>query len=263
MDPGSNRSLAFGALGGGALCILLSYYAGQPLLLALSALCFLVSIALWRFGYVLLPLLTGATRTALAGDGHEIPPSHDVVVKRTSQGYYATRYLGLELRESARNAGEAGRGALMETFERAISSTRFTLKISLLVCPLALDDYTQKLEEKRSLLEHRRSQLAGARQDDERARLEREIAALSGQLQAIGGGQRPMQVLAYAATTAFGLTREEALSRSKAQAQEAATLLSTSLDCSVHPLAGPDLMRAFDWEKAHPPSRAELEDALF
>ena len=58
-------------------------------------------------------------------------------------------------------------------------------------------------------------------------------------------------------------TREEAISRVRAQAQESISVLSGSLACTVSVLAGDELLRASDWQKWVPVSRAELEDQTF
>jgi hypothetical protein len=72
-----------------------------------------------------------------------------------------------------------------------------------------------------------------------------------------------MQVLAYAQTTAFGLTKEEVVSRVRSQALESKAVLSNALSCDVGILSGGDLLRCAQWEKISPASKAQIEDGLF
>ena len=145
-------------------------------------------------------------------------------------------------------------------FENTVSSIRHTLKISMVVCSLNLSDYMQKLEERRSLAEHRLSQAKPNSQDF--AVLEREIQSYTSQLKALGGGEKPMQVLAYAQTTAFGLTRQEAILRVRSQAKESAAVVANSLSTNVEPLTGAQLLSCFEWEQISPASKAQIDDQL-
>jgi hypothetical protein len=201
--------------------------------------------------------------TALRGDDYELVPSQDVLLKRTPTGYVAVAYLGVQLRESSSAKDASGKALLIDLFERAISSMRYTVKLSVMVCPLDLSDYADKLTERRSLAEHKKAQLSSRKKSDEAARLEREIDSYSQQLRRLTGGERPMQVVAFASTSAEGLTREEALSRVRAQASETAAVLSNSLSCHLWPLSGEELLMASEWERAGAADKNALADATF
>lgn len=262
MDWMHNKSVTLAALAGGALCILAAWQLSAPLLTLAAALLFSVSLLIWKWGYWLGPIIASSTRTALSGGGYELTPGQDVMIHKTPAGYRAAVFMSIALRDSAAHKSESQKTALIEHFERAVSSLRHPVKLSVLVCGLDIGDHIQKLQERRSLAEHKRAQLR-ARQSDEAARLERDIESYTQQLRRLSGGERPMQVLAYAATTAQGLTREEVLSRVRAQAQESAAVLASALACEVRPLAGEEMLQAFEWEKFHPSSRSEVENALF
>ncbi len=262
MDWMHNKTVTLASLSGGALCLLASWQFASPPLAAIAAFFFSLTLVLWRWGYWLGPLLSRATQTSLAGPVFELPSSQDVLVAKTSQGYAATVYLSVQLRHSATFQPPERQAHLMETFERAVSSLRYVVRLSVMVATLDVSDYVQKLEERRSLAEHKKSQLH-RRQSDEASRLSREIDSHSAQLAALSGGQHPMQVLAFASTTASGLTREEAIARARAQGAESAAVLSNALNCQVQPLSGEELLRAFAWERQPPATKAELEDETF
>ena len=258
-----NKPVTLLSLAGGALCMLLAWQMGQPILAFLGALCFLSAISVWRMGWWLGPFIMGATKTKIGGEDGELLPSGDVLVSRTSAGWRASMFLGVQLRESAASSSTSQQSLMMELFEKALGGLRYPVQLSVLVCPLDTSEHIQKLEERRSLSEHRKANLSGSRSSDEAARLEREIEAYTAQIRRLSGGEKPMKVAAWAATTALGLTREEAISRARAQAQESISVLSGSLACTVSVLSGDELLRAADWQKWVPVSRAELEDQTF
>ncbi|MFA5107909.1 MAG: hypothetical protein WC492_00020 [Candidatus Micrarchaeia archaeon] len=255
-----NRHILLACLCGGALCLLAGYYSSAPAAFAFSSLCFLLCIVLWRWGYFLGPLLTGAAGTWIKLGTYELSPSQDVLIKKSEDGYYASMFLSIQLRDSASFKSSDQKALLMQMFENTVSSIRHTLKISLVVCSLNLFDYLQKLQERRSLAEHRLSQAKPNSQDF--ALLEREIQSYNLQIKALSGGETPMQVLAYAQTTAFGLTRQEAILRARSQAKESAAVISNSLSTNVAPICGAELLSCFEWEKISPTSKSEIDDQL-
>ena len=263
MDWMRNKPVTLASLAGGALCILIAWQMGQPILIFLAALCFLTAIAVWRMGWWFGPFVMGVTMTKIGGDDGELLPSGDVLVSRTNEGWRASMFLGVQLRESATSSTPNQQALMMELFEKAIGGMRYPVQLSFLVCPLDVSDHVQKLEERRSLSEHRRANLPGKRSSDESARLDREIDAYTAQIRRLSGGEKPMKVAAWAATTSLGLTREESISRVRAQAQEGISVLSGSLGCTVSVLSGDELLRAADWQKWVPTSRSELEDQTF
>ncbi|MFH1306688.1 MAG: hypothetical protein ABIH83_03490 [Candidatus Micrarchaeota archaeon] len=261
MDFLKNKTITLLALLGGALSLLAGYYLSAPIFLGISALCFLLSIIIWKFGYFLAPLLTRTINYSPKFDDYELTPQQDVILKKSSDGYYASAFLSVSLRDSTAFKTSEQKSALMEMFERAISSLRHTMKISLIVCNLDLSDYIDKLEERRSLAEHRRAQTK--KNSSDFSRLDREIQFYSSQIKRLTSGEKPMQVLAYVQTTAFGLTREEVVSRIRSQAKESAAVLSNALSCQITPLVGEELLKCFQWEKFAPVSRADIENQLF
>jgi len=263
MDHNSSTSLTFAGLAGGALCLLTAWMLNQPFLLFFSAILFFASLLIWRLGWMLGPAFASAARLRVSEGDFEFPPSQDVILQRIAGGWRSSVVLGVSLRESATLSTTGQQALMMELFEKAISGLRYPLSLSILVCPLDTGQQIQRLEERRSLAEHRRARLRGQKDSDESAKLEREIESYTAQIRRLTGGERPMKVVAWALTTATGLTREEALTRARSQAQEASAVLSGSLSASVSPLKGEEFLRAAEWQKWIPINKEELEDQMF
>ncbi len=209
------------------------------------------------------PAFASVARLRVSEGDWELPPSQDVLMQRISGGWRSSVVLGVSLRESATLSTSSQQSLMMELFEKAISGLRYPLSLSILVCPLDTGQQIQRLEEKRSLAEHRRSRLSGQKNSDEQAKLEREIESYTTQIRRLTSGEKPMKVVAWALTTASGLTREEALQRARSQAQEATAVLSGSLSASVVPLKGEELLRAVEWQKFIPIGKEDLDDQTF
>lgn len=71
-----------------------------------------------------------------------------------------------------------------------------------------------------------------------------------------------MGVLAYAMTTASGVTKEAAMAAVRAQARELKVTISNSLNVQVDQLQADQMLKCFEWEKAMPPTPRELDSAL-
>ncbi|MFH0927163.1 MAG: hypothetical protein V1822_01140 [Candidatus Micrarchaeota archaeon] len=260
MQFATNKNVVVLSLAGGALSIFAAYYISSQILVFASSAFFLLSIIVWKFGYLLAPFLGSSFNLCIKGDGFELSQNQDSLIKQGEHGYTTTSFLSITLRDSTGFKSDGQKAALMEMFERSLSSLRHMLKISLIACPVNMSDYTQKLEEKRSLAEHRKSQSKDSAQI---SLLEREIQQYSSQLERLASGDAPMQVLAYAQTSAFGLTKEEALSRVRSQAKEAQSVLSSTLASDVKILQGEDLLQCATWEHTPPTSPEQISSSLF
>ena len=49
----------------------------------------------------------------------------------------------------------------------------------------------------------------------------------------------------------------------RSQAKEVASVISNALNAEAVPLVGEDMKKCFEWEFAIPPTRGDLEDAVF
>ncbi|MEM2908649.1 MAG: hypothetical protein QW590_00235 [Candidatus Bilamarchaeaceae archaeon] len=258
----TNRAITIAALLGGFIALVLSLVFGNPILAVISAIFFSASIALWKYGYLIVPLFTQATNIVEVRDEFEIPPSRDYIIKKTPDGYYATKFLEVRFYESSMDKMESEKRLLFESFEKAISSLKYVVKISTLISAIDLSKHIDEIKTRRSAVETKRA--AEERLNPaEVMRYDREIAMLTRLLDRFGKGERPIEVIAFASTTAFGLTRDEAVSKANRQGKELKTILSSSLGCDVRELKDLEMLKCFEWELFYPPDEESLRDEVF
>ena len=224
-----------------------------------------LGVLFMKYGYVLFPMITQRTNTVVMTDtGYEIPPAQDMVLKNSGGIYYASVFLGLEIFESAIEKTPEQNIAYNEFFERAISNLKYVTKVSYLL-------YVEDITKKRQMIESKRAegQLRLARERDKGEpdvlkidRYEREVAVWDVQLQKLIKGIKPMGVVAYAMTTASGVSKDGAMAAAKAQAKEISTTLATSLNVEVKWLSGAEMLKCFEWEKFFPVTPQDLEDSM-
>ncbi|MBN2478217.1 hypothetical protein JXB01_02900 [Candidatus Micrarchaeota archaeon] len=242
--------------GGGILSLLGGLFAGAGAV---------ASIALMKFGYVVMPLITKQTKTSVyLEEPYEIPPSQDVIVKKSGNEYLASSFLSIKIYESSTEKSLEQNIAYNEYFERAISNMKYVTKISYLV-------YVEDISAKRKDLETKRAeaQLRLAREKEKPDpdvlkidRYEREVAKYDNEINKMVRGEKPMGVIAYAMTTAKGISKEAAIAEAKAQAKELRTLLANSLNVEVELLTADSMLKCFEWEMFFPSSREGIEDSV-
>ena len=257
-----NRAITIAALVGGALALIVSIVQGSVLLTGGSAVLFLLSIVTWKYGYLFIPVITRATNIVEIRNGHEVASTRDYILKKTGNGYYATKYLEIRFYESTMDKKDEEKRIMFESFEKAIASMKYIVKISLMISAIDLSKHIDEIKTKRSSAEAKKAR-QGRESGDEIIRLDREIAMWNRLLDRITHGERPVELLAFASTTAFGLTREEAASKVRRQGKEVKTILSSSLGCEVRDLADLDMIRCFEWDLFFPTTQEELRDAVF
>ncbi len=261
---GENRLYTALSVAGGLFCLAASLFFQSAPAAALGSLFFLLTIALWKYGYVLLPVLMKNAKVVEVGRNFEIPPSQDVVVGRGSGGFLATVFLAARLYESASEKDGTRRLMMGEMFEKAISSAGFPFKVCCLVSPLDLRGELDEIRTKRSLAENRRaSHHASAKNDSEVARLEREIAMWGRQIDSLTTGQKPLEVIFYLSTTANGITEDEAVARARSQGEELSVVVGSALSCEVVQLRGEEMKKCFWWDFFGPTDSEDLRDQLF
>jgi|SRR3989344_2811290 len=256
-----NRTITIAALLGGLLALLSGIATGQALAVVAAAALFTLSLLLWKYGYLFIPAITRATRIVEVRDGYEIPPARDMVLKKIESGYYATKFLEVRFYESAIEKKEDERRTMFESFEKAIASLKYVVKISLLISAIDLSKHIDDIKTKRSMAETKKSKLHG--KNDDLIRLDREIAMWNRLLDRITHGERPVELVAFASTTAFGLTKEEAASRVRRQSKEVKTILSSSLGCDVRELVDVEMRKCFEWDLFFPTTPEDMRDELF
>jgi hypothetical protein len=219
----------------------------------------------WKYGYLLVPLITERTNIIMMSDlGYEVPPSQDVIVKKSGGVYYASAFLGIKIFESATEKSMEENVSYNEYFERAMSNLKYVTKIAYML-------YVEDVGQKRKSIETKRAeaQLRLARERDKPEpdvlkidKYEREVAHWDLQLNKLIRGVKPMGVVAYTMTTAAGVSKEGAIASVKAQARELTTVLSNALNVEVKWLRGDEMLKCFEWERFYPASPHELEESM-
>lgn len=247
---------------GGVLSVLLAFLFGNSLFALVAAFLFTSTLALWKYGYLFIPLLTKATNIVEVRGSYEIPSTRDLILKKAENGYYASKFLEIRFYESSLDKTEGEKRFMFESFEKAITSMKYIVKISLLVSAVDLAKHIDEIKTKRSSAESKKARLSGNK-GDESIKLDREIAMYNRLLDRFTHGERPIELIAFASTTSFGLTKEEAAGKVRRQAREIKTILSSSLGSDVTDLIDQDMLRCFEWEVFFPTTSEELKDEIF
>jgi len=221
-----------------------------------------LTLLIWKYGYLIMPYFFEKTKIVEIRYGYEIPPSRDYLIRKTPSGYLATKFLEIKLHESTLDKGEKERAALLASFERAISSLNNVVKISYLLAPLDITKHVEEIKTQRSMAEAKRAKLS-AKEKEEAVILDRQIAMWNRLLERMSGGERPLEVVIFASTTASGATREEAVAKVKRQAKEITTILSSTLGADVVELSDKQMLKCFEWEFFAPPTPEALKDEVF
>lgn len=236
-------------------------------LVALAAIIsFVLAAAVWRFGFIIKPILARQTNVLEGFGQYEIPSSQDVIVKKLGNRYYAASYLLVRFSQSSTEKTPDQIALMRQSYERALSSLNYVYRISNMVCPVDLSKYVEKIKEKRSGAESRLSEVISlppsANQGSDIARLRREIESCENQLERIQSGERPMKILNFAMTCASSHSRDDAIARVKQQAAELKTVVSSTLDTEILPLTGDDMKRCFEWDHMLP-DKEEHDEFLY
>lgn len=261
---GENRLYTVLAIAGGFFCLSAALFFQSAAAAAMGALFFFLSLIFWKYGYAIVPYLARGAKIVEVGRNFEIPPGQDIIVGKASGSFLATVFLAARLYESASEKSEKQKLMMGEMFEKAISSAGFPFKVCALVSPLDLRNELEEIRTKRSMAEDRMAKLKkGSRHDSESARLEREIAMWGRQIERLTSGEKPLETVFYFSTTASGMTKEEAISRAKRQAEELSVVAGSALSCEVVPLKGEEMKKCFWWDFFGPTDRDDLADQMF
>ena len=257
-----NRLIVLVCIGGALLSLLLSIAYGSVLFTIPAVLLFFLTLLLWKYGYLIIPIITKSTNIVEIRDGYEVASTRDYILKKTDKGYYASKFLEIRFYESSLDKDHDGKRFMFESFEKAILSLRNVVKISLLISALDMSKHVDEIKTKRAIAETKRAKL-GTGKSDESIKLDREISKWNRDLDRLSKGERAIEVLAHATTTGFGITKDEAVSRMKRQAKEVSTILSSTLGCEIVELSDLDMIKCFEWDKFLPASEEELRDEIF
>ncbi len=247
------------------LLAILVFYPNE--LIAIGAVAsFVIAAAVWRFGFILKPILAKQANIMEGFGKYEIPPSQDVIVKKESDRYYASAYLLVRFTQSSTEKTPEQIALTRQSYERALSSLNYVYKISNMICPVDLSGFLDKIKERRSSAESRLSELQSlppsTNQGADMTRLKREIESYENQLDKILEGERPMRVLNFAMTCATSHSRDDAVAKAKQQAAELKTVIASTLDTEVLHLGGDEMKRCFEWDHMLP-EKYSIDEALY
>jgi hypothetical protein len=265
----SNKTFTYASIGVGFLGAIFAIIGGGGILSLvggfLAGLGAMMGVLFWRYGYLFIPLITERTNIVMLSDlGYEIPPTQDVIVKASGGIYYASAFLGLKISESATEKSTEETMIYNQFFERAISNIKYVTKVAYLL-------FVEDVGEKRKSVEAKRAE-ALLRLQRERDKpqpdslkidqYEREVSIWDSQLTKLIKGVKPMGVIAYAQTTAVGLSKDAAIASVRTQANELRTVLANALNVEVVQLTGDEMMKCFEWERFFPITAQELEESV-
>ncbi|MFH1785558.1 MAG: hypothetical protein ABH842_03950 [Candidatus Micrarchaeota archaeon] len=264
-----SKTYTIGAIAVGVLGALFALIGGGGILSILGGLAAgtgaLLGVLFWRYGYIMIPLVTTRTNIVMMTDsGYEIPPSQDVIVKNVGGVYYASAFLGMKIFESATEKTQEENLIYSQFFERAISNIKYVTKISYML-------YVEDVTAKRKSIETRRAeaQLKLARERDKAQpdvlkmdKFEREVQKEDNELARLVKGVKPMGIIAYAQTTAVGISKDAAMSVVRSQAKELRGNLENALNVEVSLLTGDEMMKCFEWDRFFPITPQELEESV-
>jgi len=256
-----NRTYTLAAIGGGIISLLFSFASGQVFFALLATVFFSVSLVLWKYGYIFVPFFTSAAKIVEVRGGYTIPPTRDCILKGAGGGFYATKFLEINFFESMIDKNTQDKTSMIESFEKALASLKNVVKISLMVSAIDLTKHIDRIKAKRSAAESKRRRLPP--NSEEIVRLDREIAMLNRLLSRLTQGDRPLEITSSAMTTAFGVTKEEAISKVRRQSKEIQTILSSTLGADVTELLDTEMIQCFEWNYFIPADSEQLRDEVF
>ncbi len=261
----STKYYAYGTMGLGVFCILLSMNTSINIVTApLAAILVFASFVIFKYGYIVIPLVTKGLRIIEIRDSFEIPPGQEAIVKKIGGSYYASCYLYVRIYESVTDKTMDENQLYSEYFERAISSVSFVVKFSMMVYVKDLAKHRETIETKRA-----EAQLRLAREKEKPEpdvlridKFEREVSMWDSQLARIASGVKPMGTVCYMMTTAKGVSKEAAIAAALNQANELRATVSNALNTEVNLVSGEEMRKCFEWEYFLPPGQKEMEEAV-
>ncbi|PIZ98020.1 hypothetical protein COX84_02700 [Candidatus Micrarchaeota archaeon CG_4_10_14_0_2_um_filter_49_7] len=253
-----NRAATVGCIGLGVLAFLLALATGNQMATILAAFFGLLSLAIWKYGYIFTAILPAMLQLQPMKFGeYTIAGAQDVIVKKSGANYYASAFATVIMHTSNRNA-EHMRKAQSEQFEQALTGLGGVAKISILARNIDLSEYIEELKARRSFAESQKQKM----KSNEPA-VEREIEMYNRQLETLQQGNRPIEVVTHIMVTSREQTLEGAVREARMKLKEACSVFSSTMDADVMQLTGREMLRAFEWETYIPSDGEEFEDALF
>lgn len=211
------------------LCFAVAIGLGSLAAAVLCAFFAFLSIAVHNYGGVFFPKITKHLGIAERRGIYEMVPERDSIVSSGRNGYTARCFLKIWLYESAIDSEDKGLG-MLRNFHRVVSSVNLPFKLAMKVAPVDMSKMVDEIREKRSYAE---AKLSKTKDEFERRRLERECSMWDRMLERIAKGEKAVDVQMYASTSVTSFSRDESLSRARANARELSTILGSALNAHV------------------------------
>lgn len=228
-----------------------------------SAICALVSFALWKYGYLVIPYLTQKANISESLEGgYEVTPAQDAIVKKIGDEYYASVFIHLKMYRSTTERSEEENVVYVDSYERAVSQIKYPVKVGMILFAKEISKYREDIETKKYEAQLRLQRLRESSEPDVISidRLEKEAAMWETQLTRISTGERPMGMISYVMVTGNGVTKDAAVAVAKNRAAEVKTLFSTSLNVETDYLYGDDMKRCFEMDFLIPPTTRAIKE---
>ena len=260
------RQWAYATIGAGIIIMIIAFSTPvmplKTVATIIAGLSTVLSFALWKWGYILIPYFTKRAQIVEVHDsGYEITPAQDAIVKKVGDNYYASVFLHIKMYKSATEKTAEENIVYIDSFERAIAQIKFPVKIGTILFAKEISKYREDIETKRYEAQLRLQREREKPEPDVITldRLEKEVAMHEAHLSRIAAGERPMGLIAYAMTTGIGVTKDAAVAVAKNQAAELKTLLANALNVEVTYLYGEDMKKCYELEMMIPPTVKEAE----
>src|SRR3989344_7938038 len=161
----TNKVYAYVVLASGLLILFFGLSISGDLkipFLLISALLTSLSMVIYKYGYIVIPLLTRFAHIVEVHDsGYELPPGQEAIVRKIGDVYYASMFLLVRIYESATEKSQDENVVYTQYFERAISSIKHVTKFCMLLYVKDLGKYRERIETRRA-----EAQLRLAREGD-------------------------------------------------------------------------------------------------
>ena len=195
MQELTSKRVSTFVLFGGGIALLISIFTMNLIAIIVCAFALTLSLLLWKYGFIVMPMVFKLAKVVEVRGDYEIPPSQNCVIKKIGNNYYASMFLGAKITESITEKNKDEKTTFVEYFERAISSVKSIAKFSVIVHNIDMSEAIDEIKAKRSWCETKKSQVLGSddkNKEADAARLEREIIMWNRQLERLSSGEKPM-----------------------------------------------------------------------
>ncbi|MCC7570545.1 hypothetical protein KO465_04315 [Candidatus Micrarchaeota archaeon] len=245
--------------------LMISFYLGGsiPFLFPINLILVILTLTIWKFGYIFTPLFGSFIKSDINMGEYNMLNTLDAIYKKMDDQYYVSKFLTANIHESTTEKTEDEKGLMMEYFERAITSFKYPVKVSLLIRNVDLTKELDELRAERSRLENRKSQLSSGSSQENSSQvsiIERKIAMINKELEKLTSGDKPMEIVSLIMTTSKGGSIDEAKMKAEAQTKEIQAVVGNALSVSVTPLSGDEMLKAFDFQFFIPANASEFND---